>query len=989
MATQPQRPACRGALASFALAVLAFWTASAQAEAAVDFDRDVRPVLSDHCFRCHGPDPATRKAGLRLDTREGLFALIDGADGKTRAGVAPGHPESSELFLRVSTTDPDDRMPPAKWTKTTGKAPTAAEIATLRDWIREGAAWRGHWAFEPVTRPALPETRDRNWPRNAIDHLVAQRLEKEGLAPSPPAPRPTLLRRLALDLTGLPPSLKQVEAFTRDRGADAYERAVDRLLATPEYGEHMARLWMDLARYGDTHGLHRDERRSLWPYRDWVIAAFNRNMPFDQFTIEQLAGDLLPRPTVSQRVATGFVRGNASTSEGGAIGDEWIARYAADRAETVATTWMGLTVGCAACHDHKYDPVTQKDFYQLTAYFRAIDEDAMDENRERVPPFLRLPSPGQDAELKRLDAKIARLQARVDGPWASVDRAQAAWEREVAGPPTGGIRLSDWSTLGCFDWGSVHESWARAMEFEGHPIALDRVWTSQGRSFSWTSRREWMDGRVTNGLQGTNCATYLWRRIDAAQARQVKLSLGGDDGIKVWLNGKILREDLSYEAAAADQLRPTAELRAGTNEVLVKIVNHREDGAFFFALEAPDGLSDAAVRLLRLPRTARTPEQIAALRAYYRYSVANAADLTATKRALADARAQRRKGEDRVAITLVAADRAQPRPTFVLERGQYDRPQELVGPNTPAALPPLPALAPHNRLGLARWLVSPEHPLTARVTVNRLWQQLFGTGLVRTSEDFGLQGERPSHPELLDWLAAELVQNGWDLQHMLRLMVTSATYRQASATSAQAYERDPENRWLARGPRFRLDAEGLRDQALSIGGLLVRKLGGPSVKPPQPPGLWEEVSVPNANTSSFKEDTGPAAHRRSLYSFWKRTAPPPAMTTFDAPSRESCTARRERTNTPLQALVLLNEPQMVAAAQALAERALRDGRGDPEAAVTQVFRRATLRDPDAREREMLNALLQSERQARHGDDRAALTVVANLVLNLDEVVTKE
>jgi mono/diheme cytochrome c family protein len=773
----------------------------------VDFDRQIRPILSDNCFRCHGPDEKERKARLRLDRKEDAFKEL-------RSGgyaIVPGHASRSVLIGRVTAEDPHERMPPPK----TNKRLTPAQIDLLRRWIDQGAGWSEHWAFVPPKRPALPRVADRAWPRNAIDHFVLARLEAEGLAPAPQADKIRLIRRATLDLTGLPPTPAEVDAFLADQSPDAYEMVVDRLLASPHFGERMALDWLDAARYADTHGYHIDSGRDMSRWRDWVIDAFNTNKPFDRFTVEQVAGDLLPGATRAQQIASGFNRNHMINFEGGAIPAEYQNAYIVDRVNTTATVWLGLTIACAQCHDHKYDPISQKDYYRFYAFFHNVPENGLDGAKGNAVPLLRTPTPRQEQRLAELDAAIKQL-----------DRPQ------------------------------------------GKPVPLP------------------------------------------ARERLVKL------------------------------------------------------------------------------------------------------------------RAERAEIEKQIPTTMVMQEMARPRDTFVLLRGEYDKKGEKVSAGTPAALPPLPAGAPPDRLGLARWLVDPANPLTARVAVNRIWQLFFGTGLVKTAEDFGSQGEPPSHPELLDWLAVEFMGPAagprgrglpppWDVKALVRLIVTSATYKQSSSVAPALYARDPENRLLARGPRLRLHAEFLRDQVLAVSGLLDRRIGGPSVFPYQPAGLWQELASRgdsrNWSAQFYVQSHGRDLYRRTMYTFWKRTSPPPSLMTFDAPDRETCVVRRARTNTPLQALVLLNDPTYVEASRKLAERMMTEA-GTPDERIAFAFRLATARRPSAEEVGVLRQVFERQLGKYRADaaaarkllaigeaprnerlpeaELAAWTIVASMILNLDETVTK-
>jgi mono/diheme cytochrome c family protein len=831
---------------------------------AIDFNRQIRPLLSENCFACHGPDDRQRKAKLRLDTKAGAFAEL-------RSGglaLVPGKPDDSELLRRLTTDDPAERMPPPK----TGKHLTPEQIALVRQWIAQGAVWSEHWAFVAPRRPAVPRVADAAWPREPPDFFILARLEAAGLRPSPEADCTTLIRRVTLDLTGLPPTPAEVDAFLADATPEAYEKVVDRLLDSSHYGEHMARYWLDAARFGDTHGLHLDNYREMWPYRDWVVRAFNRNQPYDRFLTEQLAGDLLPSPTLDQVVASGFNRCHVTTNEGGSIDEEVYVRNVVDRVDTTGTVFLGLTVGCARCHDHKYDPIRTKDYYQLFAFLNSLDDKPLDGNAARYPPIVKVGTPEQLTALERLQQRAAALRRQIAEEVARVPYEEPADTAESA------------------------------------------------------------------------------------------------DSLTAWLRAK--------EAGGA-------------------------------------GLPKPLQAIVKLPAAKRTEPQKKQVRDHFLEHVYAKTRPTfePLHRQLAEVEKEREKLDKLLPATLVSKELPQPRPAYLLKRGEYDQRGDRVGRDTPAFLPPLPADAPRNRFGLAQWLLAPEHPLTARVAVNRLWQQCFGTGLVKTAEDLGSQGEPPSHPELLDWLAVQFREDGWDVKKMLKRLVMSATYRQSARVTPDRLAKDPANRLLARGPRFRLDAETLRDQALAVSGLLVDTVGGPSVKPPQPAGLWEAVGYVTSNTRNFTVDTGRAkVHRRSLYTFWKRTAPPPQMNAFDAPSRESCTVRRERTNTPLQALLLLNETQYVECARALAERVLRESGPAQEDRLTYLFRLATARRPDAREMGELLAALRGHREEYTRDveaakkliavgetkpdaafspgELAAWTMVANLILNLDEMVNK-
>ena len=1157
----------------------------------IEFNRQIRPILSEKCFRCHGNDPGARQADLRLDLRERAIAELETGG----AAITPGSSSTSKLIARITSDDDDFRMPPLE----SGKTLSAAEIELFREWIDQGAPWQQHWSFITPHRPDEPTTSDPGWVRNGIDTFVLDHLVSVGLDPSPEADRATLIRRVTLDLTGLPPTIDEIDVFLSDDSPNAYENVVDRLLESPRYGEHMARYWLDAARYGDTHGLHLDNDRSMWPWRDWVINAYNANMPFDQFTIEQLAGDLLPGATIDQRIASGFNRNNVTTSEGGAINAEYLVKYAADRVETTSTVWMGLTTGCAQCHDHKFDPISQKEYYQFFAYFNNITEKAMDGNRNDPPPIVRAPTAESSAKLELLRAQIASQKSEIDAPMPEVDKAQAKWQRKwkhqwnerwivldptefvstggstltklddnsllaegenpnkdtyeitarvdetdlrlvrlealtddtlpntgpgrapnanfvlseieaeivsIADPERretiefvgaaadheqmngpylvsaaidgiidntngwavegfkrrenrtalflsrdpfgfeggtelrirlrfethfkqhgiGRVRLAvssdddlapalapsefgPWHMIGPFRANDGKEAYKLPFGPEQQLDAIDLTSTYQDNELTWSEQSEVVDGTV-HMLNGDSCATYLYRTVDAATARRMELSLGSDDGIKVWLNGRVVHDNFVARSVAPNQDRITIDLDAGTNHLLMKIVNITGGYGFYFrkAREDSGGEFLKIIDLLAMEEADLAPQQRDVLRRYYRRN--HSPQLKVVYDTLQALRDDEEELLKTLPITLVMQERDERRQTYVLNRGEYDQPRDKVSPGVPAVLANSNERSPTDRLGLAQWLVDQDHPLTARVTVNRLWQQLFGVGLVKTAEDFGAQGEWPSHPELLDWLACEIIESGWDIKHMLKVMVTSATYRQSSQVSPDLHRRDPENRLLARGPRFRMEAEMIRDQALAVSGLLVEQLGGPSVRPYQPAGLWKAVAYPDSNTQVFMKDEGPAQYRRSLYTYWKRTSPPPNMTAFDAPSRETCTVRRPRTNTPLQALILLNDPQFVEAARALAQRAMLEVESSPVARIARVFRFVTAREPTESERDVLldlyNGQLRdfednpdaAEQLLSVGDsprdetldiaEHAAMLNVAATILSLDEAVTK-
>jgi mono/diheme cytochrome c family protein len=1011
----------------------------------VNYARDIRPILSDNCFACHGPDDQKRKAGLRLDTKDGAFSKLK----SDNVAIVPGKPEESELIDRIENDDPESLMPPRK----SGKQLTTAQIALLRRWVEQGAPTKAHWAFEAPQKPPLPAVKKLNWPIREIDRFILARLEAEGLASAPEAEKTTLIRRLTLDLTGLPPTLEEVDAFLADCSPQAYEKVVDRLLRSPRYGEHMARFWLDAARYGDTHGLHLDNYREIWPYREWVIRAFNDNKPFDRFIVEQLAGDLLKNPTSDQLIATGYNRCHVSTNEGGSIEEEVYVRNIVDQVDTNGTVFLGLTTGCARCHDHKYDPIRTKDYYQLFAFFNNIDGPSMDGNGAKWAPILPVPTRKQTETIRADEEEIARLKlaksaaiARQiasadqlkddDAPLPAATKTEFVWIDDAL--PEGATPQGDgpWEFLGkpahpVFSGRAALRNRAQGMKqrfFDNAarklragagdtlfayvylntaspPKELMLQWHTKG---GWSHRAYWGANLIDFGKNGTPERTRLgdlpatgkWVRLDVPVER-LKISPGTE--IEGW---------------AFTQFDGTAYWDKAGIETTTP-----QDGQLFETLSAwlraaraagGTGLPVNIKTIVMLDRSKRSPAQSHEVSAYFiehAYSkTAKAIEPLTAK--IEQVERHRKAIEEQFPTTMVFREKAgAPKPAFLLKRGEYDQKGEKVERGVPAFLPPFPPGAPSNRLGLAEWLIAPNHPLTARVAVNRFWQQLFGTGIVKTAEDFGAQGEPPSHPELLDWLAVTFREDGWDVKRLMKRLVMSAAYRQTSRVTKDALAKDPANRLLARGPRFRLDAETLRDQALFASGLLIERVGGASVKPPQPFGLWEAVAYTDSNTAHFKADEGAEkVHRRSLYTFWKRTAPPPQMTTFDAPSREACQVRRERTNTPLQALLLLNEPQFIEAARGLAERALREGGSTTDERLTFIYRVITSRSPDSQDLTELRSALAdltahytsqagaakqllatAETGPGRGDEPAkvaAWTMIANVILNLDEAITK-
>jgi hypothetical protein len=1011
--------------------------------AVIDFARQIRPILSDNCFACHGPDDKARKARFRLDTKANAFGELRGGG----RAIMPGKPAESELLARIRSGDPSELMPPPM----SNKKLTEHEKELFRQWIEQGAPWTEHWAFVPPKRPALPKVKEQSWPRNPIDGFILARLQKEHLAPSPEAPRPMLIRRVSLDLTGLPPTPAEVDAFLADQAPDAYEKMVDRLLRSPRYGEHMARFWLDAARYGDTHGMHLDNYREMWPYRDWVIKAFNTNLPYDRFLIDQLAGDLLPNPSLDDLIATGFNRCHVSTNEGGSINEEVYVRNVVDRVDTNGVVFLGLTVGCARCHDHRYDPIRMKDYYQLFAFFNSLDGPAMDGNIPRPAPFARVAAPAQAAALARVEQIITPLRKQIAEALAKVmyddsadataaeqlPRGEYVWidddlpagaKAEAGGginhpwnfvaPPApvhSGAKSAKLSTEGLGQF--VLQGAKPGLRVGKDDVLFAYVYLDpnnppreimlQWNTGNWLHRAYWGDNLIPWGNDnssqrlkaGALPAAGSWVRLEVSAAR---VGIKPGTMISGWAftqhGGTVYwdRAGLVTQTPQSDQAYDTLSAWVAAQRAT--------NGA---------GLPKPLQDLIKVERGKRSDAQKKHLRDYFLEHAYSKARTTFAplNQQLTRLEKERDQLDKQIPTTLIFKESSQPQPAYILKRGEYDRRGDVVGRDTPAFLPPLPAGAPRNRLGFAQWLVAPNHPLTARVAVNRFWQQCFGTGLVKTAEDFGSQGEPPSHPELLDWLAVQFREDGWDVKKTIKRIVTSAAYRQSSHVSRDRLAKDSANRLLSRGPRYRLDAEMLRDQALALGGLLAEHLGGPSVKPPQPPGLWEAVAFTGSNTGKFTADAGlEKLHRRSLYTFWKRTAHPPQMGTLDAPSRETCIVRRERTNTPLQALLMMNERQFVEAARALAERTMREGGAKVETRLAYLFKLATARAPDPQEMAELTAAFsdhlatfrKDEKSARRliavGDvppnpamnpsELAAWTMMANLVLNLDEVINK-
>lgn len=920
------------------------------------YSRDIRPILAEHCFTCHGPDPATRKAKLRLDERSA--ALAAGA-------IVPGKPEESQLLERIFSADPSRLMPPPK----TQKRLTEQDKETLKRWIAAGADYEVHWAFVPPVRPPVPAVQDAAWPRTPIDRFVLARLERDGLTPAPEADRITLIRRLTLDLTGLPPSPREVEEFLSDHAPDAYDKVVARLLAGPRYGERMALPWLDAARYADSNGFQQDGDTYQYVWRDWVVRALNANKPFDQFTIEQLAGDLLPSPTLEQKIATGFNRCHLLNGEGGAIEEEQRNVIVFDRVDVTATTWLGLTMACAQCHDHKYDPLTRQDYYRLFAYFNSVPESGkppLGGQYNIAAPWIYAGNPAQQAREQELVASIdaAKREASALENAPETKAAREAWARTAHEQAGGKATLGPWQAIGPFEVSSFDAAYATAFAPEQ---AVDLTQTYEGGKLKWTAHPEWQDGK-SYSLPGGFAATYLYRTIHADRPMPITLSFGSDDGIKVWLNGEPVLANKLIRVVAPDQEKATVDLRAGQNNLLVKIVNGGGGYAFYFRV-VEMGLPDDVAAILKVAPETRTAAQTRRLQAYFVASYPPAAlravrqRQTVLERTLKDLR-------DTLPRVMVMSD-ARPRQTHILERGNYLMPRESVTPGTPASLASTSANAPGNRLGLAQWLVSAENPLTARVQVNRAWQHFFGSGLVKTAENFGTQGELPVHPELLDWLAVEFRTSGWDVKRLHHLILTSATYRQSSRVAPAVRERDPENRLLARGARFRLPSLILRDVALASSGLLDQRMSGRPVYPYQPKGIWDGLAITRERDFTYPQSQGADLFRRSLYTFWRRTVAPGNM--FDASARQTCQVRPTITSTPLHALTILNDVTWVEAGRALAERVMHEAGADPDARLAEAFRRVCARRPEADELGILRRIFERALAAYRANPTAART----------------
>ena len=1051
---------CLFGLLGLLLATPSFAQQPTPAEGPLNFVRDIQPILANHCWSCHGPDEKTRAADLRLDLMQ---VAID-----TKA-IVPTKPEESSVVTRIHSTNDEEVMPPPA----TKKPLTDTQKKLLERWIKEGASFEGHWAFQPIQRTTRPLANAQLGKSTIIDAIVREELTKHGLAPSPVADKATLLRRVTLDLTGLPPTKQELEQFLADDSPEAYRKVVDRLLESKAYAEKMAAQWLDLSRYADTNGYNNDEDRTMWPWRDWVIDAFDRNMPYDRFVIEQLAGDLLPDPTQTQLIATAFLRNQGHNTEGGIIQEEYRVEYVADRVHTAATVFLGLSMQCARCHDHKYDPISQKEYFRFFALFNSLDERQASYSKfVAAEPFIRVPSQHQNEQLSQIDQQLITLKEARSKREASALETLAQWlqsnsteevEKRFGSSvvhhfPLDTIEAKDNSIVGLdvlqpqqsalvvgqlafaaghkegalqLD-GATHVEVGNVADFDGtQPFAIS-VWVYPEGDGAMAVFSKMDEGNAHRGydllLENGKVVSHLlnaWPnnglKVSAKETLQkgkwqhVCVAYDGSRkaaGLKIFIDGKPatmeVHADKLTETTATEKpfhigLRQKSLPFKGRIDELQILHGNLQASQ---VLEWMEGKPIArSIAWLKTPVESWTPEQkeqakqltLSQLDTEYQKVLQ---EITAKEKARVDLTEQ-------FPAVMVMKEMKPQRDTFILSRGQYDQPTEKVSPNVPEVLRSFTSLAPANRLELAQWLVHPAHPLTARVAVNRFWENYFGVGLVKTSEDFGTTGEFPSHRELLDFLAMYFIDSGWDVKQLQRLIVLSETYQQDSRVSAEHLAKDPENRWLSRGPRYRLTAEAIRDNALAISGLLQPRVGGPSVKPYQPEGLWEDVTV--ERRGKYVPDQGEGLYRRSMYTFWKRTCPPPSMVSFDAPNREVCIARRSRTNTPLQSLVLMNDPTYVEAARVLAETMV-TAQSEDDARISEGYLRAVARPVKAQELTLLRELLKSARDRFAKDPEAAKkltavgsrplmpnadpsevaawTIVASTILNLDETISK-
>ena len=933
----------------------------------VNFDRDVLPILSSHCYKCHGPDATKAAAGLRLDLAN-------------NAAIIKGKPEKSLLIHRVSEKDPANRMPP----EDSGVKPLKPnEIAIISQWIRQGAAYEKHWSYVPPTMPKAPILKNKTWAKNPLDQFVLAKLEAANLKPEPEADKNTLALRAAQILTGLPPTQEELNQFRQDNKPGAYERYVDRLIAKPSYGEHQARYWLDAVRYSDTHGLQLDNERGVYPYRDWVVRAFNQDLPFNKFVEWQVAGDLLPKPTTEQLVATGYVRMNLTTNEGGAIADEFLARNTFDRVDTTSTVMLGMTVQCAKCHDHKYDPIKQSDYYGLYAFFNSTKDEPLDGNILLPPPFFRATSPAQEAKIAALTSSQNKLKEAVD-----LEKAVKFFSQIHMPIP----KTKDWQLSPVYSEKDFDIAFDKAESPETSIAAV--TW----KPFPFESGKDFV-----NIINKDNSSIYAKGIVTMPQAVTFTFGVSSDDAVKVWLNGKLIHSHKIGRGVNQGIDRVTGEFKAGDNELLVKVINGIAGDGLNIRLFNPDAkMIEGAVKAYEaVPNEPGAKRELGKI--YLEFGPPSPA-----QEAYEKLKKEQTDLENSIPMTLIAEEMATPRQTFILKRGDYTQKGDEVHRHIPSSLGTLPAGAPINRLGFAQWLIAPTNPLVNRVFVNRVWQQYFGTGIVKTTDDFGSQGEWPQNQPLLDYLAVSFAQNGESIKKLNRMIVTSSTFRQASKITPEKLHKDPENRLISRGPRFRMDAEVIRDKALFSGGLLVDTQGGRGFKPYQPANIWEAASDPASATHIYEQDHGMDIYRRSMYLFWKRTAPPPSMLLLDAPLRDTCVVRRSTTNTPLQALTVENEPAFLEASRTMAQRLLSQ-KGDDATRLKMAYEITMARAPKPAEVTLLNKALTYYRTKYTADpisakklisvgespqaknlnptDQAAWMIICSTLMNTDEFLT--
>lgn len=1039
---------------TFFVLLFSIAAAAISAKEPLNFNRDVRPILADHCFACHGPEEKGRKADLRLDLRE---AAID------FGAIAAGKPDESEMIARITSQDHEQVMPPPEAKKPLNQS----QIEILTRWVKEGAPYAKHWSFETPVKPAPPKIAT-DWGQNPIDQFTLAKMHAAGLKPSPQADRATLIRRVCYDTTGLPPTLVELDRFLKIKGDDWYEQLVDYYLARPAYGERMALAWLDAARYGDTSVFHADGPRDMWPWRDWVINAYNENKPFDKFTIEQLAGDLIPNATAEQKIASGFNRNHATTDEGGAIAEEWRVDYVVDRVKTTSNVWLGVSMECSQCHSHKFDPITQKEYYGFFAFFNQTTDPGMQTRNGNQSPIVNVPNAKRDAEIGALNKQIAAIEERIKARPAEIEEPFQKWLATASAKAQAGekaeapIDLLAYLPLDEQKGGKVTSeqghtgkivgktSWVagkfnNGLQLEGGFVDLGNVGDfEQTDSFSYgcwvkpkgnpngvpigkmnegNSHRGWdiyinqgtVSVHIINAWPNNALKVTTEAKIPADKWSHIFATYDGSskaDGVKIYINGKSEKWKIEQNGLSGTT-KTTVPLKLGRrnnssqlNGIIddVRIYKRRLSDAEVATIAGGDPLAP----LLAIPTDKRTPEQTKSLRDHYLNNVDTGyQELLKQKNQIAAKVAALNK---QVVTCMVMQEQPKPRPTYLLMRGHYASPDksEVITPNVPKVFPPLPESAPKNRLGLAQWLVSDEHPLTSRVTVNRYWTMIFGRGIVSTPMDFGSQGAWPTHPELLDWLAVDFRENGWNVKRTWKQILMSATYRQSSRLTPELREADPNNELLARGPRFRLQGEMIRDASLAVSGLLNDEIGGRGAKPYQPAGLWNEVSL--SGNVRFKADTGENLYRKSMYIYWKRSAPHPGMRIFDAPTREKCVVQRPITNTPLQALYTLNDVQFVEASRAFAQRIFKEGGSTTHDRLAFAWRSTTSREPTSRVFATLDRLYQTELQKFTANEEeakkllsvgdlprdesiptaelAAWTIVASTILNTDAAITK-